>query len=204
MLGLVPSLNRPGSNATGVYMLTGELNTKRLELLHEMVPRAATIAVLINPTSSAAQADENAVREAAASAGVQSLFVRAGTPREIEAAFELLAARRVGALVVSAHPFFNNQRELLVALATRHALPAIYEWREFTASGGLMSYGTHRAAAYRQLGAYAAQVLKGAKPADLPVIQPTRYELVINLKTAKALALKVPQSLLLRADEVIE
>jgi putative ABC transport system substrate-binding protein len=154
-LGLVPSLNRPGSNATGVYMLTGELNTKRLELLHEMVPRAATIAVLINPTSSAAQADENAVREAAASAGVQSLFVRAGTPREIEAAFELLAARRVGALVVSAHPFFNNQRELLVALATRHALPAIYEWREFTASGGLMSYGTHRAAAYRQLGAYA-------------------------------------------------
>ena len=204
MLGLVPSLNRPGSNATGVYMLTGELNTKRLELLHEMVPRAATIAVLINPTSSAAQADENAVREAAAIAGVQSLFVRAGTQREIEAAFELVAAKRIGALVVSANTFFNSHRELLVALATRHALPAIFEWREFTASGGLMSYGTHRAAAYRQLGAYAAQVLKGAKPADLPVIQPTRYELVINLKTAKALALKVPQSLLLRADEVIE
>jgi putative ABC transport system substrate-binding protein len=203
-LGLVASLNRPGGNATGVYMLTGELNTKRLELLHEMVPRAATIATLINPTSTAAQADENAVRAAAATAGVQPLFVRAGTEREIEAAFEVLAEKRIGALIVSASPFFTRQRERLVALATRNALPTIFEWREFTASGGLMSYGTHRAAAYRQLGAYVAQVLKGAKPADLPVIQPTRFELVINIKTAKALGITIPQALLLRADEVIQ
>ena len=200
--GLVDSLNRPGGNATGVYMLTGALNAKRLQFLHEMVPRAATIAV--NPSNAGAQAVENEVRTAAAALGVQPLVVRAGADRGIEAAFASLAEKRVGALIVGADPFFNSHRDRLVALAKRHSLPTIFTWREFATSGGLMSYGTDRAGAGRQLGAYAARILKGAKPADLPVMQPTRFELVINRKTATTLGLTIPQSLLLSADEVIE
>ena len=202
--GLVTSFNRPGGNATGVYMLTGELNAKRLGLLHEVVPRAQTIAVLVNPTGAAAPSIEAEVRGAAAATGVKTLVVHAGTERDIDAAFALLADKRIGALVVGNDPYFNSRREQLVALATRHALPAIFEWREFALSGGLKSYGTARAGAHRQLGAHLARILKGAKPADLPVIEPTRFELVINRKTAKALGLSIPQSVLQRADEVIE
>ena len=203
--GLVASLNRPGGNLTGISMLTSELNAKRLEMLHEMVPRAATIAVLLrNPTSAPAQSVENEIRSAAAAAGVQPQFIRADTEREIEAAFTIVIEQRIGALIVGNDPFFNSRREQLVALATRHSLPAIFEWREFTALGGLMSYGTDISDVLRQLGGYAARILKGAKPADLPIIQPTKFELVINLKTAKVLGLTVPPVLLARADEVIE
>ncbi len=202
--GLVASLNRPGGNVTGVYMFTAALNAKRLELLHEMVPRVATIAILINPMNAGAQSIESEVRTAAATARVQLLVLHASTGREIEAAFKTLTEKRIGALIVSNDAFFNSQREQLVALATRLALPSIFEWREFATSGGLMSYGTDLAGVHRQLGAYAARILKGAKPADLPVIQPTRVELVINRKSARTLGLTIPRSLLARADEVIE
>ncbi len=202
--GLVESLGRPGGKATGVYMLTSALNAKRLQFLHEMVPRAATMAVLINPTSPVAQAIENEVRAAAAAARVQVQVARAGSEREIDAAFASLAAKHVGALIVTNDPFFASRREQLVALTTRHALPAIFEWREFAAGGGLMSFGTDRAGALREQGAYVARILKGARPGDLPILQPTRFELVINRKTAKGLGLAIPQSLFQRADEVIE
>ena len=203
--GLVASLNRPGGNLTSVSMLTYALNAKRLEMLHEMVPSAATIAVLIrDPTSAQALSPEDEIRSAAAAAGVQAQFIRANTEREIEAAFTIVIEQRIGAQLVGNDPFFNSRREQLVALAMRHSLPAIFEWREFTALGGLMSYGTDISDVLRQLGGYAARILKGAKPADLPIIQPTRFELVINLKTAKALGIVVPAAILARADEVIE
>ncbi len=203
--GLVASLNRPDGNLTGVSMLTAMLNPKRLEMLHEIVPSAATIAVLVgNATGAQAQSNQNEIRSAAAAMGVQAQFVRAGTEREIEAAFTSVIEQRIGALLVSSNPLFNSRREQLAALAMRHSLPAIFEWREFTAIGGLMSYGTDISDVHRQLGDYAARILKGAKPADLPIIQPTRFELVINLRTAKALGLTVPPALLARADELIE
>lgn len=199
--GLVASLNRPGGNLTGVYMLTTALNAKRLELLHEMVPGALTIATLINPRSPAAQDIENEVRAAAAAAGVQLLVVR---ERDIDAALAVIVEKRSGALIVSNDAFFNSRREQLVALTARYSLPTIFEWREFAALGGLMSYGTDLSSVLRQLGSYVALILKGAKPANMPVVQPTRFELVINRKTAKALGLTIPQSLLLRADAVID
>ncbi len=203
--GLVTSLNRPGGNATGAYMLTSALNGKRLELLHEMAPRAGTVAVLMPHSIGAlAQTIESEVRAAAAAVGVQAHVVYAGTEREIEAAFTVLIEKRIGALIVVSSPFFNSRREQLVALTTRHKLPTIFEWREFTAIGGLMSYGTDYSGVLREIGVYAGRILKGAKPADLPVLQPTRFELVINRKTAKALGLAIPQSLFQRADEVIE
>jgi putative ABC transport system substrate-binding protein len=201
--GLVASLGRPGGNATGVYILTGELNAKRLELLHEMVPRAVTIATLINPANPIAQSIENEVGAAATTAGVRSFVVRAHSEEEIDAAF-VLFAKQSGGLIVSNDAYFNTKREQLIALAARHSLPAIFEWREFTALGGLMSYGTSLAGAMREVGACVAKILNGAKPADLPVIQSSRFELVINRKTATALRLTIPQSLLARADEVIE
>jgi putative ABC transport system substrate-binding protein len=203
-LGVVASLGHPGGNATGVYILTGDLNAKRLGLLHEMVPRAATIATLINPTNAGAQAIENEVRAAAAAAGVQPLVVRAGTERDIDAAFAILIEKRIGALIVSNDPFFNVRREQFVALAARHAVPAIFELREFVTAGGMMSYGPSLSEAYRQAGVYTGKILNGVKPADLPVLQPTKFELTINARTAKALGLTIPQSLLLRADEVIQ
>ena len=203
-MGLVASLNRPGGSATGVYMLTASLNAKRVELLHQMVPQATTMAILVNPAGLGVQAIEAEVRAATAALHVQPLLVRAGTEREIDAAFETIARQRIGALVLGNDPFFNSRREQLVALATRHGLPAIFEWREFTAGGGLMSYGADRAGALREQGTYVARVLKGARPADLPVLQPRRFELVINGKTAQTLGLTIPQTLLLRADEVIE
>ncbi len=201
--GLVVSLGHPGGNATGVYIMTGELNAKRLEFLHEMVPRAVTIATLINPANPLAQSIENEVRAAATTAGVRSFVVRAHSEEEIEAAFVLFAKQSEG-LIVSNDSYFNTKREKLIALAARHSLPAIFEWREFTALGGLMSYGTSLAGAMRELGACVAKILNGAKPADLPVIQSSRFELVINRKTATALRLSISQSLLARADEVIE
>jgi putative tryptophan/tyrosine transport system substrate-binding protein len=202
--GLVTSLARPGGNLTGVSFLVVELNLKRFQLLSDLVPQAGVIALLVNPNSPSAEPIIRDLREAARAKQVQLSILKAGTEGEIDAAFATLAQLHAGALLVGNNPFFTSRREQLVALASRHAVPAIYEWREFAASGGLISYGPSLTAAYRQLGNYAGKILKGAKPADLPVQQPTKFELVINLKTAKALGLTVPQSLLARADEVIE
>jgi putative ABC transport system substrate-binding protein len=203
-LGLVASLNRPGGNLTGVYQFTAGLEAKRLGLLHEMVPRANTIAVLINPNMYYAETQLRDVQEAAARLGVQLVVLRANAETDFDGAFSTLVQQRAGALLVCASPFFNSRREQLVVLAARHAVPAIYEWPEFAAAGGLMSYGTSNADAFRQAGVYAGRILNGAKPADLPVVQSTRFEFVINLSTAKVLGIEVPPTLSARADQVIE
>ncbi|HEV8680423.1 MAG TPA: ABC transporter substrate-binding protein [Stellaceae bacterium] len=202
--GLVASLARPGGNLTGVSFLVVDLNPKRLELLSELVPQASVIALLVNPTNPNADRIMREMREAAGAKRVQLSILKAGTETEIDAAFAALVQTQTGALVVASDAFLNSRRERVVALASRHAVPAIYEAREAAAAGGLISYGTSITSVYRQLGIYAGKILNGAKPADLPVEQPTRFELVINLKTAKELGLTVPQSLLARADEVIE
>jgi len=202
-VGLVASLNRPGANITGVYHFAAGLEAKRLGLLHEMIPKAATIAVLVNPNFSEAENQLREVQEAAVPLGVQLVVVRANTESDFDAAFSTVVQQRSGALLVCASPFFNTRREQLVVLAARHALPTIYEWRDFAEAGGLMSYGTSLADAYRQAGVYAGRILKGAKPADLPVVQSTKFEFVINL-TAKALGLTIPAGLLAIADQVIE
>ena len=203
-LGVVASLNRPGGNITGVYQFTSGLEAKRLGLLHEMIPKATPIAVLVNPNFADAESQLRDVQEAAARLEVQLVIVRANAESDFDAAFSTLVRQRAGALLVCSSPFFNGRREQLVVLAARHAVPAIFEWRDFAAAGGLMSYGTSLADAYRQVGVYAGQILRGAKPVDLPVVQSTKFELVINLSTAKALGLTVPPQLLARADEVIE
>jgi putative ABC transport system substrate-binding protein len=203
-LGVVVSLNRPGGNITGVYQFTSGLEAKRLGLLHEMLPKATPIAVLINPNFADAKNQLRDVQEAVARLGVQLVVVRANTESDFNAAFSDLVRQRAGALQVCGSPFFNTRREQLVVLAARHAVPAIFEWRDFAVAGGLMSYGTSLSDAYRQVGVYAGQILKGAKPVDLPVVQSTKFELVINLSTAKALGIEVPPTLLARADEVIE
>ncbi len=203
--GLVASLARPGGNLTGFGMLLGELTPKLLELLSELVPQARMIALLVNPTNPLV--NERIIRdmeEAARAKGVQLPILKAGTESEIDAAFASLVQLQAGALLVAADPFFFSRREQLVALASRHAVPAIYPWREAVAAGGLISYGPSFPAVFREIGIYAGKILKGAKPADLPVQQPTKFELVINLKTAQALGLTLPQSMLMRADEVIE
>jgi putative tryptophan/tyrosine transport system substrate-binding protein len=202
--GLVDSLNQPGGNITGVYQFTTGLEAKRLGLLHEMVPKATTMAVLINPNFSAAENQLRDVQEAAARLGVQLVVLRANVEGDFGTAFASLAPQRAGALLVCGSPFFNSRREQLVVLAARHAVPAIYEWRDFAAAGGLMSYGTNLGHAYRQAAVYAGRILKGTKPADLPVVQGTKFEFVINLNTAKALGIEVPPALSARADEVIE
>jgi putative ABC transport system substrate-binding protein len=202
--GLVASLARPGGNLTGVSFLVVDLTAKLLELLSELVPRANVIALLVNPTNPLTERLTKVAQEAARAKGVQISFLKAGTEREIDAAFTSLSQLKAGALVVGADSFFAAQRDQLVALASSHAIPVIYPFREWVTAGGLVSYGPSLTDVYRQAGSYAGKILKGAKPADLPVQQPTRFELVINLKTANALGLSVPQALLARADEVIE
>jgi putative ABC transport system substrate-binding protein len=203
-IGLVASLARPGGNLTGVSFLTVALNQKRLELLSELVPEARVIALLVNPNNSITEGIITDVHQAARAKQVELHVLKAGSESEIDAAFASLAQLQAGAVVVASDAFLSSRRGRLVALASRHAVPAIYESREFATSGGLITYGTSLTAVYRQVGVYAGQILKGAKPADLPVQQPTKFELVINLKTAQALGLTVPQTLLARADEVIE
>jgi putative ABC transport system substrate-binding protein len=202
--GLVMSLNRPAGNATGVYFLQQVLEGKRLGLLRGLVPAAALIAVLLNPTNANFQAQLRGVQDTARAFGQQVSILSASTERDIDVALATVAQSGAGALLVGSDPFFNNERDNVIALAARHAIPAIYEGREFTIAGGLASYGTSLADAYRQAGIYAGRILSGEKPADLPVVQPTKFEFVINLKTAKALGLTIPPSLLLRADEVIQ
>ena len=202
-IGLVASLARPGGNVTGVSWLGGELTSKRLELISELVPHARAIALLVNPNNLQNRVVRE-MQEAARAKGVQLPILYAGSESEIDAAFASLVQGNADALVVTAEPFINSRRQQIVALAARHAVPAIYGIREYVAAGGLISYGASLTAVYRQAGVYAGTILKGAKPADLPVQQPTKFELVINLKTANALGLTVPQSMLIRADEVIE
>jgi putative ABC transport system substrate-binding protein len=203
-LGLVASYNRPGGNVTGINILTTTLEAKRLGLLHELVPQAATVGVLLNPNWPPSANQLRDVQDAARVVGLQINVLRASTDQEIDAAFETVAQQRIAALAVTGNPFYDTRREKLVALAARHAVPVIYQFREFTAAGGLMSYGIDLPDAYRQVGVYVGRVLKGAKPADLPVLQPTKFEFVINLKTAKALGVKFSDNLMSLADEVIE
>jgi putative ABC transport system substrate-binding protein len=203
-IGLVASLARPGGNATGINFFTQEVVAKRLGLLHELVPTASTIVVLLNPASPTIESQLKDVQEAARAVGRQMHILQASTERDIDAAFATLAQLRAGALLVGADPFFYSQRDQIVAQAARYGVPAIYEQREFAVAGGLVSYGTNLADAYHQVGIYAGRILKGEKPADLPVQQSTKFEFVINLKTAKALSLAVPSGVLAIADEVIE
>ena len=202
--GLVASLARPGGNLTGVTFMMTKLNPKRLELLSELVLQADMIALLVNPSNESAEPQMRDVQEAARAKGVQLRILKAGTEGEIDAAFATFVQLHASALLVGADPFFFSRRENLVALAARFAVPAIYENREYVAAGGLISYGTSLVAVNRQVGGYAGKILKGEKPADLPVQQPTTFELVVNLNTAKALGLTVPPSILARADEVID
>ena len=204
LTGLYASLARPGGNITGVNPLTSDLTPKRFELLSELVPQAGLIALLVNPNNANAERDMREVQKAAQSKGVKLDVLKAGTEDEFESVFTSLVQLHAGALVVGADPFFNSRREELVELAARHAVPAIYEWRESVAAGGLISYGPSLTSIYHQIGIYAGKILSGAKPVDLPVQQPTTFELVVNLKTAKALGLAVPQSILARADEILE
>jgi putative ABC transport system substrate-binding protein len=203
-LGLVASLNRPGANATGMSVLTTELGTKRLELLHELVPKASIIGLLINPEYQGSAREAVAVQAAARAIGRQILVFHATAERDIDAVFATLARQQVGALLVDADTLFVSRRNQLVALAERHSMPAIYDLRDFVAAGGLMSYGPNLADGYRQVGAYTGRILNGARPADLPVQQAVKVELVLNLKTAQTLGLAFPITLLGRADEVIE
>jgi putative tryptophan/tyrosine transport system substrate-binding protein len=203
-LGLVASFARPGGNATGFNIFITAIEAKRLGLLRELIPSAARIAVIMNPNSPELETQLGDVQTGAGAIGWELQILRVGSEAEFDPAFATLAQSAVQALLVAADPFFNSQRERIVALAARHKIPAIYEARGYPVAGGLMSYGPNIADMYRQAGQYTGQILKGAKPADLPVIQPTALELVINLKTAKALGLEVPPTLLARVDEVIE
>jgi putative tryptophan/tyrosine transport system substrate-binding protein len=203
-LGLVTSLNRPTTNVTGVMVVAVDLEQKRLQLLHELVPKASVIAALLNPDNPQFETQSREVSTAARAIGVQLQVLRVSTESELDTAFATLVRERAGALAVGGDAFFNSRREQIVALAARHGVPAVYPWPEYATAGGLMSYGPSLVNAYRQTGVYVGRVLKGAKPADLPVMQPTKFELVINLKTAKALGLDVPLHMQQLADELIE
>jgi putative ABC transport system substrate-binding protein len=203
-LGYVASLNRPGGNVTGAVLLTDDLGAKRLGLLRQLLPKLDAVGVLVNPTYPVASGQLKELQLAAASITVRLIVANASVERDFEPAFAQLLQQGAGAFLVAADPFFNSRRDQIVALATRHAIPAIYEWREYALAGGLMSYGTSLTDAYRQVGIYAGRILKGEKPADLPVIRTAKFEFVINLKTAKALSLDVPLDLIAGADEVIE
>ena len=202
--GLAASLSRPGGNLTGVALLSTDLAAKRLEILHELLPDAAVVAMLVNPTNPIVEPELRATQDAARSLGVQLHILRASTAGEIDAAFASLVKLRALALVVGDDSYFLDQRAQVMALATRHAVPTISGWREFPVAGGLMSYGGDRADAYRQVGLYAGKILKGIRPADLPVQQVVKIEMVVNLKTAKTLGITFPLPLIGRADEVIE
>jgi putative ABC transport system substrate-binding protein len=202
--GLVASLNRPGGNITGATFLTAVLGAKRLGLLHELVPGAPVVALLVNPNTYVGQVQIRDVQEAARALGQSLVVLDGGTDERIETAFAALAPQHVAALLVGADPFFDTRRERLVALASQHRMPAIYQFREYAVAGGVMSYGTSITDMYRLVGLYVGRVLKGEKPADLPVMQVTKFELVINLTTARALGVKISDNLLSLADEVIE
>jgi putative ABC transport system substrate-binding protein len=203
-LGLVTSLNRPDGNLTGMTAFFGELAPKRLELLRELVPTANVIGLLVNPNNRNSEARSRDVQQAALAVGQNILIVSASSEREVIAAFATFVKQRAGAMIVSDDPFFGSLIEQIITLSARHAMPAIYPFRLYTVMGGLMSYGTSLTEQHRMGGLYVGRILKGEKPVDLPVLQPTKFELVINLKTAKALGLTVPDTLLARADEVIE
>jgi putative ABC transport system substrate-binding protein len=202
--GLVASLNRPGGNFTGVVFIASALGAKRLELLRQLVPKATTIAFLIGPNTTETETERRDVQNAAQAFGQRLVIVEVTSEREIEAAFATFVQRGVGGLFVGTGPFMTSNRGQIVTLAARHTIPAIYSLREFVSAGGTMSYGTSISDAYRQAGIYAGRILKGEKPADLPVVQSTKFELVINLKTANALGLDVPPTLSAQADEIIE
>jgi|RhiMetdeSRZDD1v2_1073273.scaffolds.fasta_scaffold72345_4 putative ABC transport system substrate-binding protein len=202
--GFVASLNRPGGNVTGVHLFISGLDPKKLELLRELVPQASSMGVLFNPQNPDIQTRLTGVQQAARAVGQQIHIMYASSEAELDTGFAALAQGRVGALLVGSDPFFNSRRDQIVALAAHHTIPAIYEGRQYALAGGLISYGTNLADGYRQVGIYTGRVLKGESPADLPIVQPTKFELVINLNTAKALGLEVPPTLLARADEVIE
>jgi putative ABC transport system substrate-binding protein len=203
-LGLVTSLSRPTGNVTGVTFFGGALVAKQLELLREVVPKAAVIGMLANPTSPAAEVQTKNAQAAGRNLGLKIHVLPVGNERDIDAVFASFVQQRIDALIFGGDAFFTGERDRLVSLAARHAMPAVYGLREFVAAGGLMSYGASSADAYRQVGVYTARILKGEKPADLPVMLPSKFELVVNLKTAKALGLELPWFLQQRADEVIE
>jgi len=203
-LNLVTNLSRPGGNITGIAMMIVEMETKRLELLHELVPASSSLAILLNPSSPQAQTQEKQAQQAAQVVGRQVLVLKASTEQEIEGAFAALVRERAGGLLVGADTFFTSQAVLFVVLAAHHSIPTVYPFRSYVDAGGLMSYGSSLLDAYRQTGVYAGRVLKGEKPGDLPIARPTTFELIINLKIARALGIAIPTTLLGRADEVIE
>jgi putative ABC transport system substrate-binding protein len=202
--GLVASLNKPGGNVTGVTTFNAVLGSKRVELLHELVPDAAMLALLVNPRYPSAESEIREMRAAANAVGRNLIVLNASTESEMEAAFGELAQRRVGGLIVTGDPFFVSRRDKLVALAAQYEVPTIYVQREFALAGGLIGYGTNITDAYRQVGLYVSRILKGAKPSDLPVVRPTKFDFVVNLKAAKALGLTIPPGVLAIAEEAIE
>jgi putative ABC transport system substrate-binding protein len=202
--GIVPGLHKPGGNLTGISIFAMELGSKRVQLLHELLPKASAFAMLVNPHNKGFQVELADVREAMRALGLRLEIVEASSDADFDRAFQEMIERRVEGAIIGADPFFNSRRAQLTTVAARYAIPAIWEWREFADVGGLISYGTMLRDMYRQVGDYTGRILRGERPGDLPVAQPTRFELVINLKTAKTLGLTIPPTLLARADEVIE